>query len=141
MEEKMKKFTVSDGDEIVITSCYFQIEDWSEGSPVVILEPCLVYREDVSCESLIEDFLEDLVCCNGVDVGDEEIVDEDLRWAGKSLKSVKDKVKKGLKEGKKPYKGTYSEIVQKKVQFFMNPNCAWSGEEGLDYKVMWTLTI
>jgi hypothetical protein len=111
-----KKITIKPGDIITVTGIYFQVPDWRDYQPCVLLSPVIQYREDRSLEGLIEDFLINTTINGFCEDDDLESVDEHLKWAGKSLKSVKRALSASLKTGKKPYKGMYSEIVSADVE-------------------------
>lgn len=106
---------IKKGDKFTVTACYFQVPDWMDDQPCVLLSPVLKYSESNGADSIIEDFLLDVIT-KCVDSDEKEYVNEQLEWAGKSLKSVKRAVNKSLKTGEKPYKSVYSEVVKMDVE-------------------------
>ncbi|MEG2276656.1 MAG: hypothetical protein RSA53_05405 [Odoribacter sp.] len=102
---------IKEGDNFTVVACYFQVPDWMDDQPCIILSPVLKYDESNGAYSTIEDFLIDVVT-QSVDSDEKEFVDEQLKWVGKSLKSLKRVVSKSLKTGEKPFKSVYSEVVK-----------------------------
>jgi hypothetical protein len=133
-EKVMKKITIKPGDIITVTGLYFQVPDWRDDQPCVLLSPVIEYRESSSADRYIEDFLIDVVCNGYYENDDLASVDESLKWAGKSLQSVKKAVRKSLKTRQKPYKGMYSEIISVDVEIIEK-----NGE--LDYRILKSRTI
>lgn len=110
--------TLSDvkvGDRFTFLACYFQVPGWWDDQPCVLLSPILEYNEGHPW-AVIENALINLVCDGELESEDADSVEECLKWAGKSIKSVKRAVSKALKTGKKPYKDVYSEILKMEVE-------------------------
>lgn len=114
---KKKRVDVNVGDKIKIVSCYYQIPEWSEGSPCVTLSPVLRYDESSDLTNLIEDFLIDLTIHGYAVNHDIEYIKESIKWSGKSLQSLKKHVNKAIKTNHAPYKRTYSEVRITEVEF------------------------
>jgi hypothetical protein len=110
----MKKINL--GDKFKVVACYYNVPDWTEGSPCVILEPCLRYDEGSSIESVVEDFLIDTAINKGFESENEEIVDSQLKWAGTSLRAIRRNAYKTLKTCKSTYKSIYFEVVSLEVE-------------------------
>jgi hypothetical protein len=136
---KIKKYkpeiSVKKGDNLTVAACYFQ-PGWRGYAPCFLFSPILVYDEVNSCEGIIEDFLINL-CAYGTmksDDDEEEYVDEQLKWAGKSLKSCRQNISNALKTNKKPYKEYYSEIIVMEVEIIEDLEGAEEGD--LTWKVL-----
>nr|DAT90469.1 MAG TPA: hypothetical protein [Caudoviricetes sp.] len=112
---------IKEGDNFTILACYFQVPDWRDDQPCIILSPVLKYDESNGADSTIEDFLINVVT-QSANSDSEEYVDEQLKWVGKSLKSLKRAVEKSLKTGDKPYKSVYSEVIEMVVDIISDEN-------------------
>jgi hypothetical protein len=124
----MNELKIKSGDKLTVTACYFQVPDWMDNQPCVLLSPVLQYTETNSADSAIEDFLISLCVdeeCESDNIAD---VDNALQWVGKSIKSLKRSVNRSIKTGKSPYKSRYSEVVIVDVEIFEN------GDGELDWK-------
>lgn len=120
---------IEKGDKFTVTACYFQVLGWMDDQPCVLLSPVLKYSESNRADSMIEDFLLDVVT-KCVDSHEKVYVNEQLKWVGKSLASLKRAVNKSLKTGEKPYKSTFSEVIKMDVEIITD-------EEGeLSWKVI-----
>lgn len=120
---------VKNGDRFTVIACYFEVPDWMDDQPCVLLSPVLKYNQGSSADSVIEDFLIDVVT-KCVDSDTKESVDQQLGWVGKSLTSLKRVVNKSLKTGEKLYKSVDSEVVKMDVEIITD-------EEGeLSWKVI-----
>lgn len=112
----MKEITIKEGDVINVTAFYFQVPDWTDDQPCVILSPIVKYVETNSAESAVEDFLIDL-CLDGYAESDDlDEVEQALRRVGKSLFSLRMKVNFSIKTGEAPYKNSYGEIISLQVK-------------------------
>lgn len=120
---------IEKGDKFTVTACYFQVPGWMDDQPCVLLSPVLKYSESNGADSMIEDFLLDVVT-KCIDSHEKVYVNEQLKWVGKSLASLKRAVNKSLKTGEKPYKSTFSEVIKMDVEIITD-------EEGeLSWKVI-----
>ena len=57
IQMEMKEIIIKEGDVINVTAFYFQVPDWTDEQPCVILSPIVKYVETSSAESAVEDFL------------------------------------------------------------------------------------
>lgn len=110
------------GDKFKIIACRYNVPEWSEGSPCVILKPCLQYCENSSVESVTEDFCIDVSVDEQYESHDEEDVKDSLEWAGTSLAAIKRAVNKALKTGKNPYKNRFFEVVEEEIEIIHDPD-------------------
>lgn len=123
----MKEITIKEGDVINVTAFYFQVPNWTDDQPCVILSPVVQYLETNSAESAVEDFLIDLCSDECAKSDDLEDVEEALQWVGKSLYCLRKKANLSIKTGKSPYKNSYSEIISLQVKITKD-------EDGLDWE-------
>lgn len=123
----MKEITIKEGDVINVTAFYFQVPNWTDDQPCVILSPVVQYLETNSAESAVEDFLIDLCSDECAESDDLEDVEEALQWVGKSLSCLRKKANLSIKTGKSPYKNSYSEIISLQVKITKD-------EDGLDWE-------
>lgn len=112
----MKEITIKEGDVINVTAFYFQVPDWTDDQPCVILSPIVKYVETNSAESAVEDFLIDLCSDEYAESDDLDEVEQALRWVGKSLSSLRKKANLSIKTGEAPYKSSYGEIISLQVK-------------------------
>lgn len=112
----MSKLTIKAGDKLTVTACYFQVPDWMDDQPCVLLSPILMYSESNGAYSVIEEFLIDLTVEGECESEDEESVNESLQWVGKSLSSLRRNVAKSLKTGESLYKSVCSEVVTMEIE-------------------------
>ena len=99
----------------MITICEFNVDEWEDGHPCVMLSPILRYSEFNTAEEMLVDFIEELSLGMDHKCDTSDYINDSLIAAGKSLKNVKMKVNKSLKSGEAPYKDVYSRIIQCKV--------------------------
>jgi hypothetical protein len=83
-----------------------------------MVSPVIKYDERDSVGSLVEDFLIDLCVDRECQSDEAEYVDAQLWWVGKSIQSVKKRIKRALKTGEQLYKSSYSEILSVYVEFY-----------------------
>ena len=116
----MSELKIKAGDKLTVTACYFQVPDWMDDQPCVLISPVLQYRETNSADSAVEDFLINLCVDEVCENDDTESVEKALQWVGRSIKSVRRNVHNALKTGEPPYKSMYSEVVTVEVEIFTN---------------------
>lgn len=110
------------GDKFKIIACRYNVPEWSEGSPCVILKPCLQYCDSDSAERVAEDFCIDVSVDGQYESHDEDEVKDSLEWAGTSLAAIKRTVNKALKTGKNPYKSRFFEVIVQEIEIILDPD-------------------
>lgn len=118
--DESNNMTISSGDEVVFKGIYYQVPDWYDDQPVVFTKPFLYYSEG-NWESILDDICIDLCVNDGFQIDDESIVEDDIRWSGKSSNSIKRAISKALKTGKSAYSSVYNEVFECKVRFYEEP--------------------
>lgn len=111
METKVKL-----GDKFKIIACRYNVPEWSEGSPCVILKPCLQYCDSDSIERVVEDFCIDVSVDEQYESHDRDEVIDSLEYAGTSLSAIRRAVNKALQTGKNPYKNRFFEVVEQEIE-------------------------
>lgn len=112
------KLTIKSGDVVVFKGIYYHVPGWMDDQPVVFTEPFLLYTEG-SWEYELDELCISL-CVDGCIKYDDEM-ESDIRWSGKSSKSIKRAISKALKTNEKPYKSVWNEVFVCSVEFYEEP--------------------
>jgi hypothetical protein len=132
-QEKQKRvpynmnMNIKEGDKLTITACYFQVPDYRDNQPCVIIYPILRYVESSCANYAVEDLLEDIIVYENIKSNMYEEVDKHLKWVGKSAKSTIAKIRQSLKTKQKPFRKMFNEVVSVEVEIYRDKN-------GLQYK-------
>jgi len=143
-----KEFPIKLGDRFVVGCCFWQQPGWTESHPGIVFSPVLQYREVNSAESLIEDTLIDAVVHSTLESDDDIIdVNENLSWAGTSLKTLERRIKNSIEsfrlypeKCKLLYENRYSEIIVQEVEI-IDIHDNENDREVLDWKIIEELVI
>lgn len=110
---------IKDGDIITIKAIYFQLSDWRDSQPVLIISPMLKYTEASCIEDVIEDLCIDISCDEMIPISDEiKSINDNLKCVGTSYKQVRKRINNALKNDIKAYKNKFSETIECNIEFY-----------------------
>lgn len=123
--------SVKSGDVVTFRGMYYHVPDWMDDQPVVFTKPFLHYTEG-DWESEIDSICIDLCVDGKYKYQKEWDVENDIRWSGKSSKSIKRAIAKAFKTGEKAYASVWNEAFECKVEFYeelMDPSSPYDKDE------------